>query len=93
MVLYQLCHDRVFFCCDRLFFSVPCRWLSCLLQHRNLCCDRLDLANLSSLSIFVATEFPSVATKFYQSAAFIVAIESFLVTTEILPSVLHYIAT
>ena len=71
-LLNNLCHDRVFFCRDRHFFSGPYHLLSCLLRHRNLCCDILDLANLSSLSIYVVTEFSSVATKFYHSTAFIV---------------------
>ena len=54
------------------FFSGPCPWLSCLLRHKDLCCDKLDLANFSSFSISVATKFSSVATEFYQLAAFIV---------------------
>ena len=87
------CHDRIFFCHDRIFFSCPYRWLSCLMRYRNLCCDRLDLANLSSLSISVVTEFSSVATEFYHSVVFIVEIGSFFVVTKILPSILHYVAT
>ena len=73
-------------CSDRLFFSGLYRWLSCLLRHRNLCCDGLDLANLNSFSIFVAIEF-------YHSADFIGMIENFFVLTEILPSIIHFVAT
>ena len=69
-LLNNLCCDEVFFCCDRIFFSGPYHWLSCLLRHRNLCCDRLDLANLNSLSISVATKFSSIATECYHSLAF-----------------------
>ena len=60
-------------------FSSPYPWLSCLLRHRDLCCDKHDLANLSSFSI-------SVTIEFYQLAAFIIA-------TEILPSLFHYVIT
>ena len=52
------------------FFSGPYPWLSCLLQHRDLCCYKLDLANLSSFSIFVTIKFSSIATKFYQPGSF-----------------------
>ena len=75
------------------FFSGPCPWLSCLLQHKDLCCDKLDLANLSSFSISVVTEFSSVAKEFYQLAAFIITIENFFVVIEILPSIFHYVTT
>ena len=92
-LLNNLYSDRIFFCRDRIFFSCPYRWLSCLLRHRNLCCDRLDLANLSSLSISVATEFSSVTTEFYHSVVFIVEIGNFFVTTKILPSILYYVTT
>ena len=68
------------------FFSDSCRLLNCLLQHRNLCSDKLVLAYLSFLSFFVAIEF-------YYSIAFIVAIEKFFVAIEIPPLVLHYVAT
>ena len=53
----------------------------------------IDLANLSSLSISVMIEFSFVATEFYHSIDFIVATENFFVSTEILPSILHYVAT
>ena len=86
-LLNNLCRGRVFFCRNRLFFSSPYRWLSCLLRHRNFCYNRLDLANLSSLSISITTKI------FYHSAAFIVARENFFVATEILPSIIHYAAT
>ena len=66
--------------------------MSCLL-HRNLCYNRLDLANLSSHSIYVATEFSFVATEFYHSVAFIVETENFFVAIEILPSILYCVAT
>ena len=75
------------------FFFGPYHWLSCLLQHRDLCYDKLDLANLSSFSISVATEFSFIVTEFYQPAAFIVATENFFVAIEILPSIFHYVAT
>ena len=65
------------------FFSSPYPWLSCLLRHRYLCCDKLDLANLSSFSIYVVTEFSFVVTEFYQLATFIVATKNFFVVTEI----------
>ena len=42
-LLNNLYRDRVFFCRDKLFFPSSYRWLRCLLRHRNLCCDRLDL--------------------------------------------------
>ena len=74
------------------FFSGPYPWLSCLLRHRDLYYDKIDLANLSSFSISVAIEFSSVATKFYQLAAFIVVTENFFVAIEILPSIFHYVA-
>ena len=67
------------------FFYGPCPSLSCLLRHRDLCCDKFDLANLSSFSISVATELSFVVTEFYQLVAFIVV-------TEILPSIFHYVA-
>ena len=53
----------------------------------------IDLANLSSLSISVATEFSSIAKEFYHSVAFIVATKNFFVAIEILPSIHHYVAT
>ena len=68
------------------FFYDPYRWLNSLLQHRNLCCNKIFLAYLSSLLF-------SVVTEFYYFAAFIVATENFFVATEILPSVLHYVTT
>ena len=37
------------------FFFDSCRLLSYLSRHRHLCCNRLDLANLSSPSISVKT--------------------------------------
>ena len=83
----------IFFCRDRLFFSGPYHWLSYLLQHRNLCCDRLDLVDLSSLSISLATKSSYVVTEFYHSVDFIVATENFFVAIEILPLILHYVAT
>ena len=91
--LNNLCRDRIFFCRDRLFFSYPYRWLWCLLRHGDICYDKIDLAHLNSLSISVATEFSSVAIEFYQPSAFIVAKENFFVATEILPSILHHVAT
>ena len=75
------------------FFSDPYPYLSCLLRHKNLCCDKLDLAKLSSHSIYVAIEFSSIVTKFYQPPAFIVVIENFFVATDILPLIFHYVAT
>ena len=75
------------------FFSSPYLWLSYFLRHRDLGCDKLDLANLSSFSISVTIEFSFVATEFYQPSGFIVVTENFFVTTEILPSIFHYVAT
>ena len=75
------------------FFYGPYPWLSYLLQHRDLCCEKLNLANLSYFSISVVTEFSFVITKFYHPADFIVAIEKFFVGIEILPSIFHYVAT
>ena len=70
------------------------------MQHRDLCCDILDLAHLNSLLISVviefssvAIEFSSVATEFNQLAAFIVATKNFFVAIEILPSIFHYVVT
>ena len=80
-LLNSLCRDKVFICRERFFFSCPCHWLRYLLRHRNLCCGKLDLANLNSFSISVATEFSSIAIEFYQSKAFIVTTENFFVTT------------
>ena len=40
------------------FFSGPYRWLNYFLQHRNLCCDKLVLAYLSSLHFLSRHNFP-----------------------------------
>ena len=89
----QFCRDRILFCHDILFFSGPCRLLSCLLRQRNLCCDTLDLANLSSHKIYVTTDFSFIVTEFYHSQAFIVTTKNFFGTIEIPPSILYYVAT
>ena len=68
------------------FFSSPYPWLCCLLQHRDLCYEKLDLANLNSFSI-------PIVTKFYRPTAFIVTTINFFVATKILPSIFHYVAT
>ena len=68
------------------FFFGPYPWMSYLLQHRDLCCDKLGLVNLSSFSI-------SVVTEFYQPVAFIIATGNFFAVTKILPSIFHYVAT
>ena len=90
-LLNNLCHDIIFFCLNKLFFSGLYHCISYLLRHRNLCYDRLDLANLNSLSVVI--EFSSVAIEFYHSIAFIVATKNFFVATKILHSILHYVAT
>ena len=74
------------------FFSGLYPWLRCLLRHKDLCCNKLDLANLNSFSISVAIKFSSVATEFYQLTAFIVMTENFFIAIAILPSIIHYVA-
>ena len=87
-------HDIIFFYRDIFFFFGPCCWLSCFLRHRNLCCEKLDLVNLSSNTISITTDFSSVEIEFYHSLAFIVATYNFFVATEIrMPSILYYVAT
>ena len=70
---HNFCRDKKLLCRDRLSFFGPCRLLSCLLRHRNLCCNTLDLAYLSSHSISIVTKFSFIAIEFYHSIAFIVA--------------------
>ena len=77
----------------KIFFFTPYCWLSYLLRHRNICCDKLDFANLISHSVFVETEFSSVVTELYHFVAFIVVTENFFDSTEILPSIIYYVAT
>ena len=91
--LNNLFCDRVFFSHDRPFFSGPHNWLSCLLRHRDFYCDRIELAHHFSLKFSVATSLFFVVTEFFSSAIFIVMIEENFVAIEILPSVLHYVAT
>ena len=66
---------------------------SVLITGGDVCCDKLDLANLSYLSISVPTEFCSIVIEFYHSIAFIVVTENFFVMIEILSSIIHYVAT
>ena len=75
------CRDKKLFGRDRLFFLGSCYLLSCLLRHRIIYCDTIALEILKSSSISVVTYFSLIATEFYHSFAFIVAIENFFVVT------------
>ena len=66
------------------FFSDPCRWQNCLLQHRNIFCNKLVLAQF--FFIFYRGRILLLCN-------FIVGTEKFFVPTEILTSFLHYFVT
>ena len=85
--------DKKLFGCNRFFFSGSCHLLSCLSQHRIMCCDTIALAILKSSSISVVTYFSLIAAEFYHSLAFIVVIENFFVATQVLPATFDYFTT